>query len=132
VPFAAGSGTDAITRVVAQHLGTSLKQNIVVENRPGANGAIAATYVASSRSDGSFGSFRPITVIRGCPRVARASKDVGPATQVGNCRLGLSQMPISCKPEIGGRRASRLGASAERLRVTDHELLPAAATVTPA
>ena len=52
VPFGAGSATDTITRIVAQHLGTALKQNIVVENRPGANGALAALFVARSAPDG--------------------------------------------------------------------------------
>ena len=52
VPFGAGSATDTITRIVAQHLGSALKQNIVVENRPGANGALAALFVARSAPDG--------------------------------------------------------------------------------
>src|SRR2546423_2084768 len=52
VPFGPGSGTDTITRVLAQHLGTVLKQSVVVEARPGANGALAALYVARSAPDG--------------------------------------------------------------------------------
>ena len=52
VPFGAGSGTDAISRIVAQHLAPALGQNIVVENKPGANGALAATQVARSAPDG--------------------------------------------------------------------------------
>jgi tripartite-type tricarboxylate transporter receptor subunit TctC len=52
VPFGPGSGTDAISRIVAQHLSSALGQNIVVENKPGANGALAATQVARSAPDG--------------------------------------------------------------------------------
>ena len=52
VPFGPGSGTDTITRVAAQHLGAALKQSVVVEDRPGANGALAALYVARSAPDG--------------------------------------------------------------------------------
>ena len=52
VPFGPGSATDTITRVVAQHLGVALKQTVVVENRPGANGALAALFVARSAPDG--------------------------------------------------------------------------------
>src|ERR1700722_16244527 len=52
VPFGAGSGTDIITRIVAQSLGTALNQNIVVDDRPGANGGIAAAYVAKAAPDG--------------------------------------------------------------------------------
>jgi tripartite-type tricarboxylate transporter receptor subunit TctC len=52
VPFGPGSATDTITRVVAQQLGTALKQSVVVETRPGANGAIAAMHVARAAPDG--------------------------------------------------------------------------------
>ena len=52
VPFAAGSGTDIATRIIAQPLGATLGQNIVVDDRPGANGGIAATYVAKAAPDG--------------------------------------------------------------------------------
>jgi tripartite-type tricarboxylate transporter receptor subunit TctC len=52
VPFGAGSATDTITRVLAQKLSEVLKQSIVVENRPGANGALAALYVARAAPDG--------------------------------------------------------------------------------
>jgi tripartite-type tricarboxylate transporter receptor subunit TctC len=52
VPFGPGSATDTISRVVGQHLSVALKQTVVVENRPGANGALAALYVARSAPDG--------------------------------------------------------------------------------
>jgi tripartite-type tricarboxylate transporter receptor subunit TctC len=52
VPFGAGSATDTITRVVGQQLSVALKQSVVVENRPGANGALAALYVARAAPDG--------------------------------------------------------------------------------
>jgi tripartite-type tricarboxylate transporter receptor subunit TctC len=53
VPFGAGSGTDAVTRMIAQPLGIALKQTVVIENRTGANGAIAAAYVARAPADGT-------------------------------------------------------------------------------
>jgi tripartite-type tricarboxylate transporter receptor subunit TctC len=52
VPFGPGSATDTIARVIAQHLGAALKQSVVVEARPGANGALSALYVARSVPDG--------------------------------------------------------------------------------
>lgn len=52
VPFAAGSGTDAVARVVAQKLAERLAQPIVVDNRPGANAQIGVEYVAKAKPDG--------------------------------------------------------------------------------
>src|SRR6266852_9149092 len=52
VPFGPGSGTDIVTRIIAQPLGTALNQSIVIDNRVGANGAIAATFVAKAPPDG--------------------------------------------------------------------------------
>jgi tripartite-type tricarboxylate transporter receptor subunit TctC len=50
--FGPGSASDTITRVVAQPLGVALKQSVIVEARPGANGALAALYVARAAPDG--------------------------------------------------------------------------------
>jgi tripartite-type tricarboxylate transporter receptor subunit TctC len=52
VPFAAGSGTDSITRIVGQQLSVALNQSVVIENKVGASGVIAATYVARAAPDG--------------------------------------------------------------------------------
>lgn len=52
VPFAAGSGTDAVARVIAKRLGERLKQPVLVDNRAGASAQIAAQYVAKAKPDG--------------------------------------------------------------------------------
>ena len=52
VPFTAGSGTDLIARTVGEAMSRSLKQPIVVENRPGAGGTLGAAQVAKSAPDG--------------------------------------------------------------------------------
>lgn len=52
VPLAAGSGTDAVARLVAASLADELGQKIVVENKTGANGAIGASSVARATPDG--------------------------------------------------------------------------------
>lgn len=53
VPFPAGSVTDNLTRAVAQHLQEILGQPVVVDNRPGAQGTLAAAHVARSQPDGA-------------------------------------------------------------------------------
>ncbi len=52
VPFPAGSGTDAVGRIFGSELSAILGQQIVVENKPGANATIAAAYVARAKPDG--------------------------------------------------------------------------------
>jgi len=53
VPFPAGGPTDTAARIVGQRLTERLKQTVVVENRAGASGAIAAAQVAKSAPDGN-------------------------------------------------------------------------------
>jgi len=52
VPFSAGGPTDTIARILGQAMGTSLKQQIIVENVNGAGGTIAAARAARSTPDG--------------------------------------------------------------------------------
>ena len=52
VPFGAGGPADVYARVLAQHLGDTLKQPFVVENRPGAGSIIGTDAVAKSDPDG--------------------------------------------------------------------------------
>ena len=53
VGFTPGGTTDFVARLLAERQSTALAQSVVVENRPGANGAIAAEYVARSEPDGT-------------------------------------------------------------------------------
>jgi tripartite-type tricarboxylate transporter receptor subunit TctC len=52
VPFAAGGGTDIVARLFAERLREPLKQNVIVENRPGASAQIGNRYVVESAPDG--------------------------------------------------------------------------------
>jgi tripartite-type tricarboxylate transporter receptor subunit TctC len=52
VPYAAGGAADLVARILGAHMTESLGQPVILENRTGANGAIACAYVASSPPDG--------------------------------------------------------------------------------
>lgn len=52
VPFAAGSATDALARIVGEHASKILGQSIIIENMAGANGIVAAQNVARAAPDG--------------------------------------------------------------------------------
>ena len=52
VPFAAGSATDQLARGIGQALATDAKQAVVIDNKPGASGFIAAQFVAKAPADG--------------------------------------------------------------------------------
>src|SRR6188768_3038640 len=52
VPFAPGATSDALGRLVAEHLKSVLGESVIVDNRPGASGAVGAAQVAKSEPDG--------------------------------------------------------------------------------
>jgi tripartite-type tricarboxylate transporter receptor subunit TctC len=52
VPFAAGSATDALARILGEHLSRSLGKPVVIENLPGASGILAAQNVVRADADG--------------------------------------------------------------------------------
>jgi tripartite-type tricarboxylate transporter receptor subunit TctC len=88
VPFGAGSSTDIVMRIIAQPLGESLGQPVVVENKPGADGSIAAAELAKAAADGHtimLGTNSPFSAgphLRKVPYDAIA--DFTPISLVGN------------------------------------------------
>ena len=52
VPFAAGGGTDVMARIIAQSLNSKWGQPVVVENQPGASGAIGTRAAMKAPPDG--------------------------------------------------------------------------------
>jgi tripartite-type tricarboxylate transporter receptor subunit TctC len=52
VPYPPGGGTDILGRALGQIIGESVGQPVIVENRPGANGAVGSDIVAKSAADG--------------------------------------------------------------------------------
>ncbi|WP_183034651.1 tripartite tricarboxylate transporter substrate binding protein [Cupriavidus sp. UME77] len=53
VAFPAGGPADALARAIAKQLETELKRRVIIDNRPGANGAIAVSAVTKGPADGS-------------------------------------------------------------------------------
>ncbi|PUE46479.1 ABC transporter substrate-binding protein [Limnohabitans sp. 2KL-1] len=54
VPTAAGGGNDAMARTIGQKLGVLLNRSVIVDNKAGANGALAAEFVAKAAPDGNI------------------------------------------------------------------------------
>ncbi|MGE5093824.1 MAG: Bug family tripartite tricarboxylate transporter substrate binding protein [Betaproteobacteria bacterium] len=85
VGFAPGGGTDTMARIVAQKLSQNIGQSVVVENRAGAGGNIAAQHIATSPPDGytiHLSSVGPLTV---APAMQKnlpydPKKDIAPIT----------------------------------------------------
>ena len=108
VPFAAGSGTDAVARVFAQELGAALKGNVVVENRAGASGAIAASYVARAAPDGYTLFVTTNTSHSANPSLLKSInydpvRDFTPIVRGGNLPFMLvvdPKLPVKTVPEL--------------------------------
>lgn len=89
LPFGPGSGTDVYARMVAQHLGTALGVTTLIENKPGANGVLAAEAVARARPDGTTLLFTTNTTHAANPHLVRELrydpvKDFAPVSKMGN------------------------------------------------
>ncbi|HYF18532.1 MAG TPA: tripartite tricarboxylate transporter substrate binding protein [Ramlibacter sp.] len=98
VPFAPGGSTDLLARLVARPLGERLGQPVVVENRPGAGGNIAADAVAKSAPDGytlvmgSIGTHATNALVY-ASMPYDAVRDFAPVTLVGAATLVLVVHP---------------------------------------
>jgi tripartite-type tricarboxylate transporter receptor subunit TctC len=75
VPFAAGGNTDSIARLTAERLTQSLGQTVVVENKAGAGGAIAADLVAKAAPDGYTLLMAAMPVLAILPTITKTNFD---------------------------------------------------------
>ena len=87
VAFPAGGPTDFVARLLADKLKSILGQSVVVENKPGANGAIGAEYVARGDPDGHLLFLTTVGAVAVTPHlVAKLAydpvKDFAPVTLV--------------------------------------------------
>ncbi|RLK39078.1 Bug family tripartite tricarboxylate transporter substrate binding protein [Cupriavidus plantarum] len=119
VPFAAGSGTDAVARITAKELGDALGQNVVVDNRPGANGAIAAELVAQAAPDGYTLFMTTNTTHSANPSLMKKLpydpiKDFTPVARMGNLPFMLvinPKLPVNSVAELIAYAKSHPGMS---------------------
>src|SRR6266852_6151731 len=106
--FGPGSGSDTICRVIAHPLSGALKETVIVENRPGANGALAALYVAPSAADGYTLLMATNSPLSAVPFLMKnvsydPEKDFTPVTRVGSFTLMLvvnPSLPIKTVKEL--------------------------------
>jgi tripartite-type tricarboxylate transporter receptor subunit TctC len=98
VAGSAGAGGDIFARLIADPLGKTLKQPVVVDAKPGANGLIACDTVAKAPGDGYTLLFAPSSSILINPVIHpklpyNAEKDLVPVTQVGAAGILLMANP---------------------------------------
>ena len=97
-PFGPGSASDTLCRIIGDALGAALKQPIVVEDRPGADGAVAAQYVSRATPDGYNLLMATNSPLSADPFLLKGIaydpiKDFAPVTRVGSFTLMLVVNP---------------------------------------
>ena len=109
VGFPPGGGTDILARIVAQKLSEAWKQQVIVENRPGASATIAASAVARSAPDGyvlSMGQLTPNAIapaLQAAKLQYDAIKDFAPIALVGtspNVLVVYPGLPVRTLAEL--------------------------------
>jgi tripartite-type tricarboxylate transporter receptor subunit TctC len=117
VGFAPGGGTDQIARILAPKVGELLKQTLVVDNKAGGSGAIAATTVARANPDGYTLLMGHVSSNAMVPAVKAkvpyaADKDFTPLTVVGSVPQVMTiptALPVSNVQEFIALAKSRKG-----------------------
>jgi tripartite-type tricarboxylate transporter receptor subunit TctC len=106
--FGAGSASDTICRIIADKLGPALGQAVIVEDRPGADGAVAALYVHHQAADGYnilMGTNSPLSADPFLHKDINYDpiKDFVPITRVGSFTLMVvvdPKLPIHSVKEL--------------------------------
>ncbi|APX73547.1 Argininosuccinate lyase [Achromobacter insolitus] len=89
IAFPPGGPVDLVGRVLAEQLGKELKQQVIVENKAGANGNIAAAYVAKAPADGSVLFLTSVGAVAISPALYKdlpydPARDFAPVSKVVN------------------------------------------------
>ncbi|MBX9829923.1 MAG: tripartite tricarboxylate transporter substrate binding protein [Xanthobacteraceae bacterium] len=112
-PYVAGSTTDILARGLAAGLSTRLGQQFIIENKPGAGGALGTAAVARGDADGYTLLFAPALVLSVYPQ---ARKDTGyePAALVPVCQTFTNAMALAVAPESPIKNVADLVAAAKQ------------------
>jgi len=105
VPFGPGGNTDGIARITAQRLGETFAQSFIVENRPGAGGALAAETVARSQPDGYTLFLSAMSMLAILPAMTKTPydpvADFAPISNIGANPLVLITHPSLPAQSVG-------------------------------
>jgi tripartite-type tricarboxylate transporter receptor subunit TctC len=113
VPSAPGGPTDIPARLLSQYLQTRLGQPVVIENRPGAGGAIGARFVAAAAPDGYTLLVGNTSVLAVIPAVS-ASAGYDPARHFSAvARFSQSYQILVTHPQVAPKSVGELIAYAE-------------------
>src|SRR3974377_1040547 len=96
--FAPGGPNDLLSRLIASELGPALKQNVIVENRPGANGNVGLIYAAHATPDG-YTLVVASGVVEINPSIRKSGYEMRDFAPVAY--LGASPNVILTRPESG-------------------------------
>lgn len=113
VGFAAGGGTDVVARIMAQKMSEILGQPIVVENRTGASGMIAAQDVAKADADGYTLMMGSQTTFAVAPHLYRKVKVDPEKDFAGIALTGASPLVLVVNPSFGAHSVADVIAMAK-------------------
>jgi tripartite-type tricarboxylate transporter receptor subunit TctC len=114
VGFGAGGGTDIVARIVAQKMAEGLGQSVVVENRTGASGLIAAEDVAKSPPDGYLLMMGSQTVFAVAPMLYHKTVTLDPVKEFAGVTLtGASPLALVANPSFAARSVADVIAMAK-------------------
>ena len=113
VGFSAGGGTDVAARILAQKLTETLGQSVVVENRPGASGMIAAETLAKSAGDGYTLMMGTQTTLAVAPALYRKFSIDAARDFAGVAKAGVSPLVLVVHPSVPARSVTDLIALAK-------------------
>lgn len=107
VPAPAGGTSDIVMRLVGEQLSKSLKQAVIIDNRPGALGGIAVDALMSAPHDGNTFIFAPSSLVTEVPYSVKtkydAFKDLAPVAEIATIPLVLvtnANLPIKNLAEM--------------------------------